>query len=74
MIYFYALLKNNVEIKKKVHEDDRMAVETPLLIFHAKLNSCILWIRLLQNEHQWSANDFGPVSLVIEKWLSCCYT
>ena len=44
-------------IKEKVDENDRTAAKTPLLIFYAKLNSCIMRIRPLQNERQWSIND-----------------
>jgi len=61
MIYVYRLLKNNVVIKEKVHEDDRMDAKTPLLIFNAKLNSCILRIHPLQNECEWSVNHFWSI-------------
>ena len=52
-------------IEEKVHEDDRMAAKTALLIFYAELNVCILQICLLQNEHQQSNNILGPVSQAI---------
>jgi len=35
-IYLYVLLKKNVVIKEKVHEDDRMAAKTPLIIYYAE--------------------------------------
>jgi len=37
----YGLLKNNVVIKGKVDENDRMAAKTPLVILYGKLNSGI---------------------------------
>jgi len=49
---------NNVVIKENVHEDNRKAAKTWLLIFYATLNSCILRIRPLQNERQHSVNHF----------------
>jgi hypothetical protein len=44
MIYLYELLQNDVATMEKVHYDGRMAAKTPLLIYYAKLNGCILWI------------------------------
>jgi len=58
MICFYGLLKNNVVIKEKVYEDDRMAAKTPLQILYAKLNSRILRVHPLQNMRPQSVNDF----------------
>jgi len=33
---FYVLLKNNEVMKVKVHEEDREAAKTPLMIYYAK--------------------------------------
>jgi len=52
------LLKNNVVIKKKVHEDDRKAVKTPLLIDYTKQNDWMLPIGLEQSERPQSENNF----------------
>jgi len=49
---------NNVVIKEKVDEDYRMAAKTPLLMYYAKSNGCILGIHPWQNERQQSVNDF----------------
>ena len=57
-MYVYVLLKNNVVIKEKVHEDDRTTANTALLIYYAKLNASILRIHLGQKEHQRSITDF----------------
>jgi len=46
-------------MKEKIHEDDRKAAKTPLMIFLARFNDCTLWIHLSQNECQLN---------VIEVW------
>jgi hypothetical protein len=56
----YTLLKNNVVIKENVHEEDRPAAKSPLLIFYAKVNGSILRICPWQNKRQWSVSDFWP--------------
>ena len=69
-------------MKENVHEDDRKAAKTPLLVGYAKTNDYILWIHLWQNEHQWSANGFWSCILgnwsgdslgtfIHEVWLAC---
>jgi len=45
-------------LKENVHEHDEMAATRPLLIYYVKMNSCILQIRLWQNERQQSVNKF----------------
>jgi len=42
----------------KVHQDDRKAAKTPILIYIAKLNGCILQTGLWQNECQQPVNNF----------------
>jgi len=64
-MYLYVLLKNNVVTKEKVHEDDRKAAKTPLLIYYAPLDDCMLQIYLFQNELQRRVTHFGLVEQVI---------
>jgi len=45
-------------MKEKVYEDSIKAAKTPLMIYYAKINDNILWIRPWQNKRQWSINDF----------------
>ena len=56
-IYLYVLLKNNVVMKEKVHEDGTKAAKTPITIYYAKLNDNILWICQWQNECQQNVNN-----------------
>ena len=45
-------------IKEKVHEDNRKADKTPLMIYYTNWNNWILRICLWQNERQPSVNHF----------------
>jgi len=54
----YVLLKYNVVMKEKVHENDRKAAKTPLMIYYAKSINSILQISRWQIERQRSVNDF----------------
>ena len=57
-MYLYELLKNNVVMREKVHEDSTKAAKTLAKIYCAKLNDNILWICPGQNECQLSVNNF----------------
>jgi len=57
-IYLYAQFKNNVVINDNMHEEDRMTAKIQLLMFYAKVNGCIMLIRLWQNEHHQSVNNY----------------
>jgi hypothetical protein len=74
-IYIYVLLNNNVVIKQKIHEDDRMAAKTQLMIHTAKHNDCILQICLWQTKRQRRVNNsvsngcsFGPGRFYSSAW------
>ena len=71
MINLYVLLKNNLLMKEKVHEDSTMAATTPLMISQAKFNDSILWIRPWQNERQRSVNNFWSciIGNLHDDWL-----
>ena len=43
---------------ENVHEEDRMTVKTQLLMVYAKVNHCIMRIRLWRIERQRNFNDF----------------
>ena len=45
-------------MKENVYEDSTKAAKTPLMIYYAKINDNILWIRPWQNECQQSVNVF----------------
>jgi hypothetical protein len=57
ILYIYALLQNNVVIKKKVNENARNAAKTMWMMDCVKLYDCIMWIQPWQNEGQRSVNN-----------------
>jgi hypothetical protein len=63
-------------MKKTVNENARMAANTIWMILYAKSNDCILWIHLLQNQRQWSVNNFRSCKSGNWKfnWLWWCIT
>jgi len=73
IIYICVLLKNNVVFKKNVSEKARKTAKTMWMIDYAKLNDCILWIQLWQNECQRSVNNFRSCESgnwkLIPSWL-----
>ena len=76
----YVLLKNDVLMKEKLHEDGTKAAKTSLKTYLAKLNDTILWIRPWQKARQRSVNGespiFGPLSWVNREQCIgyCVYT
>jgi hypothetical protein len=55
---FICTIKKQCSDNENIHEKDRMTVKTLYLIICAIVNGCIMWIRLWQDERQWSVNDF----------------
>ena len=45
-------------MKEKVHDDGTKAAKIRLIIYSAKLNDNIVWIRPCQNERQRRVNNF----------------
>jgi len=58
-------------MKEKVHEDGTKAAKTPLMIYYAKINGNILWIRPWQNERQQSVNTVWSciIATLCGDWL-----
>jgi len=52
------LLKNNVVIKERVHENNTKAAKIPLTIYYDKWNNCILQIGAWQIAPPWCVNIF----------------
>jgi len=48
---------NKEVINENVHDKDRTTAKTQWLMFYAKVNGCIMQIRLWQNERQRSFNN-----------------
>ena len=57
-VIFICIIKNNIVMKEKVHDDVRKAAKTPSMIYHAEGNDNILWTCPWENESQWRVNDF----------------
>ena len=59
IIYFSVLLKNNIVIKKNVHENARQAARAMSRQYYTQCDDSILWIHLWQNERKWSVHNCG---------------
>jgi hypothetical protein len=55
-IYLHHLLENNAVIKKKVHENNKMAAKTELVIYYGKSCDSILRICPWHSDCQWSVD------------------
>jgi hypothetical protein len=56
---FICTIKEQCTDNENIHEEDRTTVKTLYLIISAKVNGCIMRIRLWQNERQRSLNNFS---------------
>jgi hypothetical protein len=56
---FICTIKEQCSDNENIHGEDRMTVKTLYLIIPAKVNGCIMRIRLWQNERQRSVNNFS---------------
>jgi len=61
---FICTFKEQCSDNENIHETDRTTVKTLYLIMYDKVICCIMRIRLWQNEHQWSVNDFWRCRMV----------
>jgi hypothetical protein len=55
---FICTIKEQCSDNENIHEEDRTTVKTLYLIISAKVNGCIMLIRLWQNECEWNVNNF----------------
>jgi hypothetical protein len=56
---FICTSKEQCSDNENIHETDKTTVKTLYLIIYAEVTSCILGIRMWQNERQQSINDFS---------------
>jgi len=63
---------------EKLHEDDRMAVKTPFVLYNTMYNGSKLQVHLWQDVHQWCVKEASMISLLVSKiikqWFGHCYT
>ena len=60
---FICTIKEQCSDNANIHEGDRTTDKTQYMIMNAKVNGCIIWIRLLHNECERSIYDFSSFKL-----------
>jgi hypothetical protein len=56
---FICTIKEQCSDNENMHEEDRTSVKTLYMIIYAKVNGCIMRLRLWQNKYQGSVNEFS---------------